>query len=262
MHTLAPVSAGLVGSPQEAIYAPPNACSICPVRNACLPAGLNGAALDAFEDLIKVKRRVLEGALLCRTGDRFSALFIVRSGTLKSTRHWQNAHRVMAFHLPADFVGLDAIESGAYVHDVWAMEDSEVCILPYAQLTALGHTSPAVSVRLIRLLSGSLSGYQHLMLTLGNMTADQRIAWFLMMLSARYQRLGYAGDRFVLRMRQGDIASYLGLTYETVSRVIAQLKRLRVIATSEGRWKYPDVELRDPDALRRIVSEPRDTRLA
>ncbi len=252
IHPLATLTIDLVRWNDEHTHHRQDSCSVCRVSAACRPCGMTAADAALFNDVAKTRRQVLEGTLLRGAAGCFPALFVVLSGTLKS----HNVQRVMAFHLPGDFIGLDAIEAAHYRHDVWAMEDSEVCAMSYAQLTALAHTAPALQLRLIRLLSASLSACEQFMLTLGNMTAEQRIAWFLLSLSARYEQLGCAADRFVLRMRQADIASHLGITCETVSRVIGELKKLGVIATSESRWKYPEVELREMETLRRIVDHP------
>lgn len=243
----------LASEAPPAVPAASRSCSACSIRGSCLPGGMQPDDLRVIEDLTKVKRRVLSGTLLSREGDAFSALFVVRSGMLKSTRRWQSAQRVMAFHLPGDFVGLDAIGGGVESHDVWAMEDSEVCILPYAQLVALGSTAVGLHIRLVRVLSGQLWNYQHLLLSLGNMSAEQRLAWFLVTLSARYRRLGYAPNRFVLHMKQSDIASYLGLSNETVSRVLAQMRRSGLVGLGVRRWKHPEIELVEVEALQRLA---------
>lgn len=228
-------------------------CGACSLAGGCLPGSLPPRDFQAVEQLARRKRRLAEGAMLCRAGESFRNLFVVRSGALKSVRAAGGTQRIMAFHLPGDMVGLDAISTGQHGEDVIAMEDSEVCLVAFAELQRLQEDSPGLQRRLLRILSAHLIGAQALTLLLGGMSAEQRIAAFLLMLSKRHEDLGYAPNRFVLRMRQIEIGSYLGLTYETVSRAFAQLKRQGLISVERHHWKYREIELRDHCALREMV---------
>jgi len=145
-------------------------------------------------------------------------------------------------------LGLDAISEGVHDYDAIALEDSDVCVVPYRELTTLTSTLPELQTHLLQTLSGDITRDHGLVLRLGSMPAEQRVASFLWGLSTRYQKLGFAGTRFNVRMVRRDIASYLGLTVETVCRQLVRLQREGVIE-AEGR----EVRLRDPRRLSELV---------
>jgi CRP/FNR family transcriptional regulator len=224
-------------------------CGNCCLRSVCLPSGLSQDDLDAFDDLATVKRRVTRGAALYRGGAPFESLYAVRSGAFKSVGVSRSGEeKVTGLHLPGEVMGLDAIDSGAHSYHAIALEDSEVCVIPYARLTSLALRVPELQSRLLRVLSSDISRDHGLMLLLGSMTAEQRIAAFLLSLSRRYERLGYAANRFNLRMTREDIGSYLGLTLETVSRLMSRFQREGLIAANQR-----EVELKNATALADIV---------
>src|SRR5687767_11793029 len=226
-------------------------CSSCCLRDVCLPCGLDMTGLGEMDELTRGKRRVPKGAVLYRSGDAFQSLYAVRSGSFKSVGLSRAGdEKVTGLHLPGEVMGLDAINNRQHGYDAVALEDSEVCIIPYSSLTQLAQRMPQLQAQLMRILSGDISRDQGLMLLLGAMDAEQRIAAFLLSLSRRYERLGYAATRFSLRMTREDIGSYLGLTLETVSRVFSRLQRDGLIAAQQK-----DVELKRLDQLREKVGE-------
>ena len=129
-----------------------------------------------------------------------------------------------------------------------ALEDSEVCVLPFAPLERMAMSMPALQHQLLRMISGDISRDHGLMLLLGSMTAEQRLAAFLLSLSRRHQRLGFSGSRFVLRMTREEIGNYLGLTLETVSRLLSRFQREGLLTVQQR-----DVEIRDTDRLMEMV---------
>lgn len=171
---------------------------------------------------------------------------------LKAWHCGPGARRVAAFHLPGDLVGLEALESKEYRHDVLADENSEVCVIDYHELMAMCETNSRLTHHLIELLSTSLVAYQQLLHITTSLNAEQRICAFLLALAERYSRLGYASDTIVLRMRQSEIGSYLDLTYETVSRVFCQLERQHYLERS-GR-SYPHIRLLNVAGMRHLVT--------
>jgi CRP/FNR family transcriptional regulator len=151
-------------------------------------------------------------------------------------------------HLPGEIMGLEAINSRQHGYDAIAIEDSEVCVIPYAQLTHLALRLPELQAQLLRIVSGDISRDQGLMLLLGSMDAEQRIAAFLLSLSRRYRKLGYSPSRFGVRMTREEIGSYLGLTLETVSRVLSRLQKEGLVAAQQR-----EIELKDVGALQEKV---------
>jgi CRP/FNR family transcriptional regulator len=225
------------------------ACSSCCVQGVCLPCGLNGSELTRFGEIATAKRRVARGASLYHSGDRFESLYAVRSGAFKTVGvSREGTEKITGFHLPGELLGLDAINGGRHGYNAVALEDSEVCVIPFAQLEQMALALPPLQHQLLRLVSGDISRDHGLMLLLGSMTAEQRLAAFLLSLARRHQRLGYAGDRFLLRMTREEIGNYLGLTLETVSRLLSRFQRETLIAVHQR-----DVEILAKDRLMEMV---------
>ena len=228
---------------------PAASCGSCCLRGVCLPCGMTESELTRFDELISTKRKVARGATLYRAGERFEAIYAVRSGgfkTVGNSRHGDE--KITGFHLPGEMLGLDAINSAQHEYDAVALEDSEVCVFPFAQLESAAMKTPALQHQLFRVLSSDISRDQGLMLLLGAMNAEQRLAAFILSLSRRFQRLGFAPNHFVLRMTREEIGNYLGLTIETVSRLFSRFQREGLLGLHQR-----DVEIRNPDGLRNLV---------
>jgi CRP/FNR family transcriptional regulator len=225
------------------------ACSSCCLKGVCLPCNLNGSELKRFGEIATAKRRVARGAPLYHNGDRFESLYAVRSGSFKTVGVSRDGtEKITGFHLPGELLGLDAINGGRHGYNAVALEDSEVCIIPFGQLEQAALTLPALQHQLLRLVSGDISRDYGLMLLLGSMTAEQRLAAFLLSLSRRHQRLGFAGDRFLLRMTREEIGNYLGLTLETVSRLLSRFQREGLVTVHQR-----DVEILGKERLMEMV---------
>jgi CRP/FNR family transcriptional regulator, anaerobic regulatory protein len=224
-------------------------CSVCCLRSVCLPGELGAADLERFGEIATVKRKVARGASLYRAGDPFDTLYAVRGGAFKAMGVSHNGdQKVTGFHLPGELLGLDAISGGRHGYDAIALEDSEVCAIPFAPLEKMALAVPALQSKLFRVLSGDIARDHGLMLLLGSMTAEQRLAAFLLSLSRRYKRLGFSPDRFMLRMTREEIGSYLGLTLETVSRLLSRLQKEAVIGVQQR-----EIEIRNAGRLRDMV---------
>jgi CRP/FNR family transcriptional regulator len=224
-------------------------CGKCHLRTRCLPSGLLPERFAQLDHLTRAKRKVMRGAALFRQGDRFESLYAIQSGSFKSIARAQVA-KVTGLHLPAELLGLDAIKRQIYEHDAIALEDSTVCIVPYSQLTQVMLRFPELQAHVLRALSADIRRHDGLMLKLGAMTAEQRVVGFVLGLSARYQSLGYAGDRFSMRMQRQDIASYLGITIETTCRILSRLERGGFISMHNQ-----NVELKNLNGLRRLSGD-------
>lgn len=225
------------------------ACSSCCLKGVCLPCDLGQSELDRFDQIATAKRRVARGAALYHNGDGFESLYAVRSGAFKTVgTSRQGDEKITGFHLSGELLGLEAINTGRHGYSAIALEDSDVCAIPFAQLERMAMAIPALQHQLLRLISGDISRDQGLMLLLGSMTAEQRLAAFLLSLSRRHQRLGYSAIRFVLRMTREEIGSYLGLTLETVSRLLSRFQREGLLGIQQR-----EVEIRSADRLREMV---------
>lgn len=224
-------------------------CSSCCLQGVCLPCELHGAELDRFGDIATAKRKVARGAALYRAGDSFDSIYAVRSGAFKTVGVSHNgSEKVTGFHLPGELLGLDAINTGRHGYSAVALEDCEVCAIPFAALEKMALSVPALQHQLFRVLSGDISRDQGLMLLLGSMAAEQRLAAFLLSLSRRYQKLGFSPNQFVLRMTREEIGNYLGLTLETISRLLSRFHKEAVIGVHQR-----EIEIKDAARLREMV---------
>ena len=228
----------------------PNAsCSNCCLHTVCLPRGLSAAELTKIDEITAQKRRIARGAALYRSGDAFDSLYAVRSGAFKTVGVSRSGEeKITGFHLPGEVLGLDSISGERHDYHAVALEDSEVCVIPFAKLQELALRIPELQQQLFRMLSRDIKRDHGLMLLLGSMTAEQRLAAFLLSLSRRYKRLGYAAERFNLRMTREDIGNYLGLTLETVSRLLSRFHHDGLIAAHQR-----EIELKNVDGLMEIV---------
>jgi CRP/FNR family transcriptional regulator len=237
-----PVSIGIVPVRDARSVSQPASCSNCCLQHVCLPCGLSADTLGDMDELTRVKRRVAKGAALYRTGDAFESLYALRSCSFKTVGVSRNGEeKVTGMYLPGEVMGLEGINARQHGYDAIALEDSEVCIIPYARLTQLALRVPDLQHQLLRIVSGDISRDQGLMLLLGGMDAEQRLAAFLMSLSRRSKKLGYASTRFSLRMTREEIGSFLGLTLETVSRLFSRFQREGLLAAHQRAVELKDV---------------------
>ena len=209
------------------------ACSSCGVRELCLPAGLDLRSINTVDRLVDQRRVLARGEVLFRNGAALQSLYAVHTGFMKtSVPHPDGGEQVTGFHMPGDLLGLDALGDGRHLCDAVALEGSEVCEIPPQILERLSHTIPSLQQHFHRILSREIVRDHHMMLLLANLRAEERLAVFLLKLSRRYAARGYSPTEFVLCMTRADIGSYLGLTVETVSRALSQMRAGRLIEVS------------------------------
>jgi CRP/FNR family transcriptional regulator, anaerobic regulatory protein len=207
-------------------------CAVCRLREQCLPSGLNHEELRELREAAPALRRVRRGEALYRAGDSFRSLYAVRLGFLKSYVVAEDGRsQITGFQLAGDLLGIDGIDTGMQMQNVVALEDSDVCIFQYARLESAASRMPALRRQLDRLMSREIVREHGVMMQLGTMRAEERVAAFLLNLSERYQARGYAGGEFNLRMTREEIASYVGIKFETVSRILSGFQKHAVIAT-------------------------------
>lgn len=229
------------------------ACSACSLRELCLPAGLEAAEMERIDRLVSQRRRVRRGAPLYRAGAPLAALYAVRSGFFKSSvLHEDGREQVAGFHMAGDLLGLDAIGGGRHMSDAVALEDSEICELPFAQLERVSREVPALQQQLHRVMSREIVREHGVMLLLGGMKAEERLAAFLLNLSQRFAARGYSKAEFNLRMTRREIGSYLGLKLETVSRAFSAFQQQGLIAVRQRQ-----VRIVDPAGLKNVLGAAR-----
>lgn len=171
------------------------------------------------------RRRIQANRTLYRAGDMFDAIFVVRFGFLKAVATNESGiEHVLAFPMAGNLLGLDGLASGMHHSELTALDESEVVVLPVAQLAAMCCRCPALEILMFRQLGCELSERNELLLSIGTLTADARVARFLLRLGKRHEALGYSEQCFTLRMTREDIGKHLGLKLETVSRSLSSLQ--------------------------------------
>jgi CRP/FNR family transcriptional regulator len=226
------------------------ACSTCALRELCLVEGLDVEAMAHVDELVSGRIRLHKGDTLFRAGDRFTSLYAIRSGSCKTVSLTEDGHdQVSGYHMSGEIIGTDGIGTDRYSGQAVALEDTEVCVLPFGRLEAFGRQHVRFQHNLHRLLSREISRESKVMLLLGTMLAERRLAVFLLDLSERYRARGYSSCEFVLRMTREEIGSYLGLKLETVSRLFSRFQRDGLLQV-QGRI----VKLLDRASLKRLIA--------
>ncbi|MHB8447426.1 MAG: helix-turn-helix domain-containing protein [Rudaea sp.] len=221
-------------------------CSTCAFGSACLPAGLDKTALNELHMLVGHVGPFHDGDIVFRSGERFGAVFAVRAGMVKTRQLDDEGHeQVLGFHLPGEMIGLDAIHPAKYPCDAIALDTVFVCRFSFPALSTLATKIPDVQGRLFDLLSADIGKSARYS---GDHAADERLAAFLLDLSGRYAARGFAPNAFRLVMPRADIANFLRLAAETVSRVLRRFQDQNLIRV-DGR----EVELTDKAALRKLA---------
>lgn len=225
-------------------------CASCHLRTLCMPVEVQGAqAQQLFSNLVKTRIRLHKGDQLFCAGDRFTALHAIRVGSCKTvTSTDDGCEQVVGYHLPGDIIGIEGLGSDVQTTRAIALEDTEVCVLPFDRVQQLAHEDRTFQRQLYRLLTAAIHRERNAATMLGTMRADRRLATFLLDLSNRYQRRGYSSSEFVLRMTREEIGSHLGLKLETVSRLFSRFDDEGLIEV-QGRV----IKLRDRDGLQRLV---------
>lgn len=213
-------------------------------------AGLDPAATLGIKRCLAQRTRFRKGDILFRVGDKFGALYAIRVGSCKTVLLANDVQdQVAGYHMAGEVVGIDGIGTGLHECQAIALEEMEVCRLPFDQIEHLAQLSAQFGHSLHKLLSRESARVHALMVVLGTMRAEQRLAAFLLDLSQRYRARGYSSSEFVLRMTREEIGSYIGLQLETVSRLFSRFQQEGLLQV-QGRT----VKLLDRVALGQLVA--------
>ena len=203
----------------------PRGCASCHLRGICLTSGFVSPSHAESGDLVLAHRRVKAGQAVYRTGDSFSSVYVLKAGFVKTLALFEDGReQVSGFYMPGDTFGVDGMAFGRHANDAIALDDADVCAIPYDTLEQLGLATPAAQRSLYRMFSQEIVRRQDAMVVMGTMSAAQRIATFLLDLSRRFSARGLSASEFLLRMTRDEIGSLLGLKLETVSRVFSKLQ--------------------------------------
>ena len=226
------------------------ACSNCNLRELCLPVGMSNDQLLKLDSLVSTRRAVPRGDTLFRSGEAFQSLYAVRTGFFKTCVASEDGRdQVTGFQMAGELLGLDGIGTERHTCDAVALEDSQVCIIPFHQLEDLSREVSDLQRQFHRIMSREIVRDHGVMLLLGSMRAEERLAAFLLNLTQRLQSRGFSASELILRMTREEIGSYLGLKLETVSRTFSKFQ-------DEGFLEVRQRQIRilDQDGLQRLVN--------
>src|SRR5690606_36236972 len=224
-------------------------CSTCMLNELCLPVGMSHNDVVKLDELIKERIRLPKGTALFHLGDQSEAIYAIRSGSIKTQLEDATGQvQITGFLLPGELIGMDGLVDNTHVSHAIALEDSEVCVIRLDEMDRLAMQLPVLQQQLRRLMSKEINRSHLLVMSLGALRSEQRLAAFLLNLSHRLSALGYSPYEFVLRMSREEIGNYLGLTLETVSRLFSRFAREGLIKIHQR-----EVHILDMQALRTLA---------
>jgi CRP/FNR family transcriptional regulator len=215
-----------------------------------MPLGLNESEMERVDEVVATRRKVGRGDNLFRNGDKFNALYAIRTGFFKTRISSEDGRdQVTGFQMAGEIIGLDGIVSDHHTCDAVALEDAEVCVMPFDRIEELSREITSLQRHVHKIMSREIVRENGVMLLLGSMRAEERLAAFLVNLVQRLHARGFSQSELVLRMTREEIGSFLGLKLETVSRTFSKFAEDGIIEV-----KQRHVRILNPDALKLIVN--------
>ncbi|CAN1536872.1 helix-turn-helix domain-containing protein [Limnohabitans sp. B9-3] len=228
------------------------ACSSCNLRELCMPVGLTDADMQRIEEVVATRRKVPKGTHLFHNGEPFNALYAIRTGFFKTCVSSEDGRdQVTGFQMAGEVIGLDGIVSDRHTCDAVALEDAEVCVMPFDRIEELSREVNALQHHVHKIMSREIVREHGVIMMLGSMRAEERLAAFLLNLVQRLHARGFSQSELMLRMTREEIGSYLGLKLETVSRTFSKFADDKIIEV-----KQRHVRILNTDALKALVNPP------
>jgi CRP/FNR family transcriptional regulator, anaerobic regulatory protein len=226
------------------------ACSNCNLRELCMPMGLQPQEIDKLDEMVATRRKVKRGTTLFRNGETFTSLYAIRTGFFKTSIVTEDGRdQVTGFQMAGEIIGLDGIVNDHHTCDATALEDAEVCVMPFERIEELSREVTALQHHVHKIMSREIVREHGVMLLLGSMRAEERLAAFLLNLVQRLHARGFSQSELVLRMTREEIGSYLGLKLETVSRTFSKFVEDGIVEV-----KQRHVRILNTDALKQLVN--------
>ena len=218
------------------------ACSQCNLRELCLPVGLGPSEMDQLDSVIGGRRKIKRGQHLYRSGEEFSSIYAIKTGFFKTDVLAEDGRdQVTGFQMAGEILGMDGISNEVHTCNAVALEDSEVCLIPFADLERLSSEVRTLQHHFHKVMSREIVRVHGVMMLLGTMRAEERLAAFLLNLSQRFTARGYSAAEFHLRMTREEIGSYLGLKLETVSRSFSRFQEEGIISVQQRHVRILDI---------------------
>ena len=226
------------------------ACSNCNLRELCMPMGLNAQELIRVDELVATRRTVKRGASLFHNGEKFTSLYAIRTGFFKTCLATEDGRdQVTGFQMAGEIIGLDGIVNDQHSCDAIALEDAEGCVMPFDRIEEISREVTALQHHVHKIMSREIVREHGVMLLLGSMRAEERLAAFLLNLVQRLNARGFSQSELVLRMTREEIGSYLGLKLETVSRTFSKFVEDGTLEVNQRH-----VRILDTEGLQRLVN--------
>ena len=226
-------------------------CASCSLRELCIPQGMTDDELKLIDTVIERKKPVHKNDYLFRAGDTNRSIYAVLSGSVKTLVDNPNGEeQIVGFHLPGELLGMDGFSGDAHTCSAVALETSSVCEFPLESLDEVCHLVPSIQYAMRRIMGREVTKDHAMLLLLGRMSAEEKLASFLISLSKRMAQRHWKPSEFNLTMPRQDIANYLGLAVETVSRLFAHLQDAELIEVDRRR-----VNICDRERLQAIVGD-------
>ena len=220
-------------------------CSDCALQDLCLPSAIRGDDLRDLDRIVTNRLVFDAGRALFNAGTPFTSLYVVRKGSFKTWQSDENGNlQILGFHLPGEILGFDALMDEVHRCTAEALETSRACRIPYDQLQSICVRVPELQKQLMKVISREVSNDHEHLVMMGRRQAMERLAIFLQSLSHRRQRLGQDPTHLTLSMSRADLANYLGLVVETVSRLFTRMQEMGVLEVQRK-----EVTILDPDRL-------------
>ncbi len=217
-----------------------------------MPIGLNAHELDRIDEVVSMRRKIKRGGTLFSNGESFTSLYAIRTGFFKTSIATEDGRdQVTGFQMAGEILGLDGIVNDHHSCDAIALEDAEVCVMPFNRIEELSREVSALQHHVHKIMSREIVREHGVMLLLGSMRAEERLAAFLLNLVQRLHARGFSQSELVLRMTREEIGSYLGLKLETVSRTFSKFVE---DGTVEVQQRH--VRILDTAALQKLVNHP------
>lgn len=226
------------------------ACSNCNLRELCMPMGLSTEELDRIDDMVASRRKIKRGETLFRNGEKFTSLYAIRTGFFKTCVASEDGrYQVTGFQMAGEIIGLDGIVNDNHTCDAVALEDAEICVMPFDRIEELSREVNSLQRHVHKIMSREIVREHGVMLLLGSMRAEERLAAFLLNLVQRLHARGFSQSELILRMSREEIGSFLGMKIETVSRTFSKFVEDNIVEV-----KQRHVRILNTEALRDIVN--------
>ncbi len=226
----------------------PIACTNCGVYELCYSVG-GDTDLSMLDTIVKSRKPIKRGEYLYQTGKPFRSIYAIRWGSIKTSILTDDGRvQVTGFHVQGKVLGLDAIGTSQYNCEATALEATAVCEIPFSRIEELSKEFPDLQYKMMKIMGQEILDNRELMLLLGKMNAEERMAAYLLSMSQHFERSGVSATQFNLSMSRSDIGNYLGMAEETVCRILTRFQGEGLITTQRRK-----ITLNDPERLRTLA---------